>query len=77
MLKLIKRLSWPIFALAISSCAANGVVVCPVPQEAPKALMVKPEYEKRVRRVLFESETTQTTKSPASKKPSESAKDDK
>lgn len=60
-------LLWLICAMAISGCAGSGLRVkpgaCPSPQPAPPNVMRSPNYEQRVREILFESAEMQTTSS--------------
>lgn len=64
---------WLTFALAISGCATTGggvkpLPACPLPPPPPANLMQSPEYEKRLRDELFESEPRPTPKSEGSRK---------
>ncbi len=57
--------------LATSSCAGSGQrvkpTVCPSPQPASPNVMRSPNYEQRIRAILFESGETPTIRSePAS-----------
>ena len=58
-------------ALALSACARNGrdvkQISCPEPQTPPPALMTSPDFEKKARRILFDSEPSATPKSKGSK----------
>ena len=59
--------------LATSSCAGSGQRVkptaCPNPQPAPPNVMRSPNYEQKIRVILFESDETQTTRSAPVKPP--------
>lgn len=51
--------------LALSACAGTGKdakpqTICPEPPRPPVALMTPPNYEQRVRVILFESEPSAT-----------------
>ena len=63
-------LLWLTCALAISGCAGNGQAVkpehCPKPLPPPPNVMRSPDYETRLRALLFESSETPTiTSAPA------------
>lgn len=58
------------YALALSGCAANGKVVapsCPRLADPPPEVMETPDFEKRVREILFESDENTTPSSPPAK----------
>ncbi len=64
-------LLWLACALATSSCATTSPPVlptsCPKPSPAPSNVMRTPNYEQRLRELLFKSGVTPTTTSTPAK----------
>lgn len=59
-------------SLALPGCALTGKgvsppVSCPQPQPPPPALMSTPDFERKVRAILFDSEPSATPESEDSK----------
>lgn len=62
---------WLICAAATQGCALTGKVVspqvsCPEPPQPPPALMTPPDFEQRVRAILFTPELSATPESGGS-----------
>lgn len=58
-----------VYALALCSCATTGhaLPVCPQPQPIPHELLKKPNYEQKLREILFKSVPPPTQKSKPTK----------
>ena len=72
MLKKPTRALLLIWSLALPGCALTGKAVsppvnCPEPPQPPPALMSTPDFEHKVRAILFDSEPSATPASGGSK----------
>jgi len=64
-------LLWLGCMMALSGCATTSLPAtppaCPKPSPAPSNVMREPNYEQRLRELLFKSDATPTTKSAPAK----------